>query len=743
MAPRRALLLAFLGALGAAGCASEQLSAAPPASPAAPPSPVSPSSSAAEPKALPSADRARGADKDEGAQGALSFAPSPLAGPAPSSAERAPAELVTEESDAEEPSVDDLSGAATAALAPDTALLAAEPEGEAPEEGALAGDSFGALGASGLGAGSGAGGGGVGLRRGGEARGRAQEPTARRSSPQRESKSAQRAPAVKRASSDALGGKGFIGSYSGGGGLVGAQQPYYDARWIYRSRRLYGPMLSPATSPLSTFAIDVDTASYTRLRAALRPRVSWSDRSLIQSSVRVEELINSFPYQLLPPKEGAPHPFSVSTELSTSPWGAATPDSPRLLLRVALKAAELPAAALPPSHLVFLVDVSGSMGSSDKLPLVKRALLALVKTLRPEDSVSLVTYSGEVKTLLPPTSGAARRKISAAISRLKARGQTAGGAGLARAYELARAGWVEGGNNRVVVTTDGDFNVGISSVYEIKEMISSQRKSGVFLSVLGFGVKNYSDANMSALAEAGNGNYAFIDSDEEAARALVRERAGTLVTVARDMKVQVEFNPARVKEYRLIGYKSRALAARSFNDDRVDGGELGAGQSVTVLYELIPTPAPEEESPPLDAPRYGARAPEGASAEEPARLKVARDEEPTPSTAPSPALNPALAAEWLTVKVRYQPPSAPAGAESRRALYPVTGEARDLYSSSLNHRAAVSLALLSERARGVALSNAASQLNALAAPRPEDLAPPATVARLKELRQLSALLDRR
>jgi hypothetical protein len=275
-------------------------------------------------------------------------------------------------------------------------------------------------------------------------------------------------------------------------------------------------------------------------------------------------------------------------------------------------------------------------------------------------------------------------------------------------------------------------------VYEIKELISAQRKSGVYLSVLGFGLKNYSDANMSALAQAGNGNYAFIDGDEEAARALVREREGTLVTVAREMKIQVEFNPARVQSYRLLGYQSRALAARAFNDDREDGGELGAGQSVTALYELIPVPVTQEEAPPLDAPRYAPTpAPLKIAAAAPAEPQGGPATPPRPSAAPAPN---ALDAEWLNVKVRYVPQGAPQGAPSVRAEHPVVGAPGALYTASLNHRAALSLALLSEQARQISPTAAPSQLLAFAAPQAGDLATPEQLKRLKEITALSARL---
>jgi Ca-activated chloride channel family protein len=300
-----------------------------------------------------------------------------------------------------------------------------------------------------------------------------------------------------------------------------------------------------------------------------------------KDAVRIEELVNYFGYDYENPR--GPHPFSVTTEVAACPWQ----EKHRLAL-IGLQGKRIPVAEQPPRNLVFLVDVSGSMNQPEKLPLVKSSLLLLVDTLRPEDRVALVVYAGAAGLVLPPTPGDRKDEIRAALRRLEAGGSTAGGAGLALAYGVAREGFVQGGVNRVILATDGDFNVGVSSDAELARMIEQKRASGVSLSVLGFGMGNYKDSKMEQLADKGNGNYAYIDTLQEAQKVLVDQAAGTLVTIAKDVKIQVEFNPARVAAYRLIGYENRALAAQDFNDDKKDAGEIGAGHSVTALYEVVP-----------------------------------------------------------------------------------------------------------------------------------------------------------
>ncbi|MBD5141831.1 MAG: VWA domain-containing protein [Ruminococcus sp.] len=332
---------------------------------------------------------------------------------------------------------------------------------------------------------------------------------------------------------------------------------------------------SAANNPLSTFSIDVDTASYSNAR-----RMIEYGTNVDPDAVRVEEFINYFSYDYSEPTTD--DPFSVTTELSDCPWN----EDAKLLL-VGLKAQDIDMSKREPLNLVFLIDVSGSMFSEDKLPLVQKSFTMLTENLGEDDRISIVTYAGEDKVVLGGTSGADKEKIIEAINSLEASGSTYGEAGINRAYELAEKYFINGGNNRVILATDGDLNVGLSSQEELTKLIEEKRETGVFLSVLGFGTGNLKDARMEALADSGNGNYAYIDSELEAKKVLVEEMSGTLYTVAKDVKIQVEFNPANVKGYRLVGYENRALADRDFADDTKDAGEIGAGHTVTALYELI------------------------------------------------------------------------------------------------------------------------------------------------------------
>jgi Ca-activated chloride channel homolog len=334
-----------------------------------------------------------------------------------------------------------------------------------------------------------------------------------------------------------------------------------------------------ALNPLSTFSIDVDVASYANVR-----RFLGEGRLPPPDAVRIEELVNYFDYDY--PDPAGEHPFAIVTEVSEAPW------NPRhRLVHVGLQGRRMEERELPPANLVFLIDVSGSMDEPNKLPLVQQSLRLLVERLREEDRVSIVVYAGAAGLVLDPTPGHRREEILDAIERLEAGGSTAGGEGIRLAYQTAREAFIRGGNNRVVLATDGDFNVGVSSEGELVRMIERERQDGIFLTVLGFGTGNYQDAKMEALADHGNGNYAYIDGLGEARKVLVGEMGGTLLAIAKDVKVQVEFNPARVKAYRLIGYENRVLAAEDFNDDRKDAGELGAGHSVTALYEVVPAGA--------------------------------------------------------------------------------------------------------------------------------------------------------
>jgi Ca-activated chloride channel family protein len=337
--------------------------------------------------------------------------------------------------------------------------------------------------------------------------------------------------------------------------------------------------LAAAANPLSTFSIDVDAGSYSNVRRFL------SQGSLPPAdAVRLEELVNYFSYTY-PDRTGS-HPFAVSTDVGSCPWA---PE--HRLVRIGLQARRVATRDLPPSNLVFLIDVSGSMQSEDKLPLVKQAFRALVQELRAEDRVAIVVYAGAAGLVLPSTPGSEKATILGAIDRLEAGGSTAGGAGLKLAYDVARENYLAEGNNRLILATDGDFNVGVSSDAEMIRLVEARREEGTFLTVLGFGTGNLKDTKMEQMADKGNGHYAYIDNFREAHKVFVREFGGTLFTVAKDVKIQVEFNPARVQAYRLLGYENRMLAKEDFADDKKDAGEMGAGHTVTALYEVVPTGA--------------------------------------------------------------------------------------------------------------------------------------------------------
>jgi len=334
------------------------------------------------------------------------------------------------------------------------------------------------------------------------------------------------------------------------------------------------PFLSAMNNPLSTLSIDVDTASYSNVRRFLQ-RGSKPP----QDAVRIEEFINYFSYDYPDPDDDVP--FSFTMELSDCPW-----NEEHLLLHAGLQGRRIAFERLPANNLVFLLDVSGSMNSPDKLPLLKRAMSMLTEQMRSIDRVAIVVYAGAAGLVLPPTPGNEKRKILAALDKLRAGGSTAGGAGIRLAYSIANQYFDPEGNNRVILATDGDFNVGVSSQGGLVRLIEEKRQSGIYLTVLGFGMGNYKDSRMESLADSGNGNYAYIDSEMEARKALVAELGGTLYTIAGDVKIQIEFNPAIVDSYRLIGYENRVLRTEDFADDRKDAGEMGAGHSVTVLYEL-------------------------------------------------------------------------------------------------------------------------------------------------------------
>lgn len=368
--------------------------------------------------------------------------------------------------------------------------------------------------------------------------------------------------------------------------------------------------------PLSTFSIDVDRASYSNVRRFIN-----MGQLPPMDAVRIEEMINYFSYDY--PEPDGKHPFSVYTELSTCPW-----NSNHQLLHIGLKGKEMEKSSLPASNLVFLIDVSGSMESPNKLPLLKNAFNLLVSQLRPNDRVAIVVYAGAAGLVLESTPGSQKETILKAIDRLSAGGSTAGGQGLKLAYKVAEENLIKGGNNRIIIASDGDFNVGPSSNAEMERMIETEREKGIFITVLGFGMGNYKDDKMEIIANKGNGNYSYIDNIQEARKVLVSEFAGTLFTIAKDVKFQLEFNPSRVQAYRLIGYENRLLNKEDFNNDKKDAGEMGAGHTVTALYEIIPAGS-DEKIGGVDPLKYQANA---------SKVK------PDPNS------------ELLTIKLRYKQP---------------------------------------------------------------------------------------
>ncbi len=387
-----------------------------------------------------------------------------------------------------------------------------------------------------------------------------------------------------------------------------------------------------ANSPLSTFSADVDTASYSNVRRMIEQGYSMDE--IPAGAVRIEEMLNYFTYDYNLPKKD--EPFGVTTMIGDCPW-----NEDAKLLQIGLKTQEIDFGEAPDSNLVFLLDVSGSMRDDDKLPLLQKSFSMLVEELGEKDMVSIVTYAGSDRVVLAGGSGDNQARIIEAINALEAGGSTNGAAGIETAYALAEKYFIEGGNNRVIIATDGDLNVGVSSESDLKELVTEKKESGVYLSVLGFGTGNIKDNKMETLADCGNGNYAYIDSIGEAKKVLVEQMGATLVTVAKDVKLQVEFNPAYVKGYRLLGYENRALATEDFDDDRKDAGEIGAGHMVTALYEIVPVDSGQE------------------IAEN--ELKYQDNKSDTG----------VINGEWLNLKIRYKEPDAD---ESILKEYPVTQE---------------------------------------------------------------------
>jgi Ca-activated chloride channel family protein len=396
--------------------------------------------------------------------------------------------------------------------------------------------------------------------------------------------------------------------------------------------------LDAVGNPLSTFSVDVDTAGYSNLRRFLQ-----GGQRPPRDAVRIEELVNYFPYHYAAPKDDKP--VAASMEVASAPWNPA-----HRLVRIGLKGREIPESERPALNLVFLLDVSGSMNEPNKLPLVKESLRLLVEKLKPTDRVAIVVYAGASGLALPSTPGANKQEILGALDALSAGGSTNGAMGIELAYDIAKAHFVEGGANRVVLCTDGDFNVGVTNQGDLTRLIEEKAKSGVFLTVLGFGMGNYKDDTLEKLADKGNGNYGYVDNAAEAKKLLADQLSGTLVTVAKDVKLQVEFNPARVKSYRLIGYENRVLPKEAFNNDKIDAGELGSGHTVTALYEvvLVGVESPSDV-PAVDPLKYQAK-------KEP---RIAKD-----NSSP----------ELLTLKIRYK---APDGILSRKLEFSLvdSGEA--------------------------------------------------------------------
>lgn len=407
--------------------------------------------------------------------------------------------------------------------------------------------------------------------------------------------------------------------------------------------------LAATQNPLSTFSIDVDEAAYSNIRRFLQ------NGSLPPAgAVRIEEMINYFDYSYTRPENN--EPFAVNTEMSDCPW-----NPQHKLVHIGLQGKEIPMENLPASNMVFLIDVSGSMAEPNKLPLVQASLKLLTEQLRQDDKVAIVVYAGNAGMVLPSTNGANKTAIREAIDNLQAGGSTAGGEGIKLAYKTAKENFIKGGNNRIILATDGDFNVGVSSEDELVRLIEEERKSGVFLSVLGYGMGNYQDSKMQQLADKGNGNHSYIDNISEARKVLVNEFGSTLFTIAKDVKIQIEFNPAKVQAYRLIGYENRMLAAEDFNDDLKDAGELGSGHTVTALYEIIPVGVKDNFTVSVDPLKY-----------------QANDKKVNGNTN-----------EMLTIKLRYKEPE---GSTSKLIVHPVMDDHKTLAATSDNFRFSAAVA---------------------------------------------------
>lgn len=451
--------------------------------------------------------------------------------------------------------------------------------------------------------------------------------------------------------------------YSRPGSLAGsvhpAKSPVYSHRYAARKWAKTKPMPASGerydhrednqfratrTSPLSTFSVDVDTASYANVRRMIREKIT-----IPKGAVRVEEMVNYFEYDY--PEPAGDLPFSVAEEVASCPW-----KPKHKLVRIALQGKNIAASTRPSANLVFLVDVSGSMNAENKLPLLQRSLLMLANQMRADDRIAIVTYAGSSSVALPSTPCSRAEAIHDAIDNLSAGGSTAGGAGLQLAYRVAKENFKKDGINRVILATDGDFNVGPSSDSDLVDLIEEKSRSGIFLSVLGFGMGNYNDSMLEKLSGKGNGNYAYIDTLNEARKVMIRQTSGTLMTIAKDVKIQVEFNPARVKAHRLIGYENRLLEERDFTDDKKDAGEIGAGHQVTAFYEIVPTGVPFSQ-PEADDLKYQTNQQKLSPAGE--------------------------GNELMTVKLRYK---GPAGKHSRELAFPIADSNRSFANASPDFR---------------------------------------------------------
>lgn len=411
--------------------------------------------------------------------------------------------------------------------------------------------------------------------------------------------------------------------------------------------------------PLSTFSIDVDTASYSNVR-----RFIQQGSHVPADAVRIEEFINYFDYGYAPPENG---PFSVNMEMAPALW-----NKKHKLVRIGIKGKEIKVDHRPASNLVFLIDVSGSMDSAERLPLVKSSMAMLVDKLNKNDLISIVVYAGAAGLVLPPTSGDQKMKILRSLDQLKAGGSTNGSGGIELAYKTAQENFIKGGVNRIILATDGDFNVGTTDRESLTKLVEKNAKKNIYLSILGFGMGNYKDGTMESLSNKGNGNYAYVDNQSEARKVLVEQMSGTLVTIAKDVKIQVEFNPRFVDSYRLVGYENRNLKNEEFNDDKKDAGDIGAGHSVTALYEIIPVGVASEapDSNKIDSLKY-----QKVDKEPKASAMVVLDQKSN---------------EWLTVKLRYKKPD---GDVSTKMEFPLHEENTTFSKSSESFRFASAVAL--------------------------------------------------